>query len=103
MPVLADRSPTAEFYGAGDADSDTEGEADADSDSEAEGDGEADSDADADGDATGNDGSGTGVGSGMNRDGIPAMERTITRTKMARTARIHGRASRSSRAGSEPR
>ena len=48
-------------------------------------------------------GSGTGVGSGMKRDGMPATDSTMTSTKMPSTTRIHGRASRSSRGGSEPR
>jgi hypothetical protein len=48
-------------------------------------------------------GSGGGVGSAMNRDGMPAIARTMTRTKMASIARIHGRASRSSRLGRDPR
>ena len=98
----ADRSTTA--YG--EADSEAEADADGDADSEADADSDADADGDTDAEAEaegGSEGSGTGVGSGMKRDGMPAMERTITRTKMARTVRIHGRASRSSRAGSEPR
>ncbi len=42
---------------------------------------------------------GSGVGSGMRRDGMPAIDRTKTRTKMPMTIRIHGRASRSSGVG----
>lgn len=92
-------------YGVGDADG--EAETDADASAEGDADSDADAEADADGDASaelaGTDGSGTGVGSGMKRDGMPRMESTITRTKMPRTARIQGRANRSSRDGSAPR
>jgi hypothetical protein len=97
MTHPADTSATTR-YGAGEADSDTDGDADGDSsgDADADGDGSAETEA-------GSDGSGTGVGSGMKRDGMPAMESTSTRTKMPSTVRIQGRASRSSREGSEPR
>lgn len=88
----------------GEADGDTEADGEADADADADGD--ADSDAVGDGSTdpdAGNDGSGTGVGSGMKREGMPAMDKTSTRTKMANTVRIHGRARRSSREGREPR
>ncbi len=46
---------------------------------------------------------GSGVGSGVNRDGTPAMDRTMISAKIPRTVRIQGLASRSSRVGSDPR
>ena len=86
-----------------DAEGDADAEASADADADAEADGEAGADGEADAELTGIEGSGTGVGSGMKREGMPRIESTITRTKMPRTRRIHGRASRSSREGSAPR
>ena len=90
-------------YGA--ADSEAEGEADSDAESESEGEADSEGDASAELEAgsDGNDGSGTGVASGIRRDGTPMIESTITRAKMARMVKIHGRASRSSREGSAPR
>ena len=84
---------------------------------EAEGDGDpdpdADSDADADGDgesvgsgvaeAAGIEASGGDVGSGMNRDGMPATDSTMTSRKIATTVMIHGFANRSWRVGRAPR
>ena len=107
---MASSSPASRpAYGAADAEGDADAEARADAEASADADADADAgvEADADGEAdaelTGIEGSGTGVGSGMKRDGMPRMESTITRTKMPRTRRIQGRASRSSREGSAPR
>lgn len=89
-------------YGDGEGDADSDGDADADGDPDSDGEADADADGSAELDA-GTDGRGTGVGSGMKRDGTPRTDRTMTRTKMAMTVRIHGRANRSFRAGSDPR
>jgi hypothetical protein len=89
------------------------GEADGDGDADPEADPEAEADADGDGDgesvgsgvsdAAGIEGSGTEVGSGMNRDGMPAIDSTMTSRKIATTVRIHGFANRSWRMGRAPR
>jgi hypothetical protein len=89
-------------YWDGDGDADSDGEADTAGDAESDGDADSDADGSAELDA-GTDGSGTGVGSGMKRDGMPRTDRTTMRTKMPITVRIHGRANRSFRAGSDPR
>jgi hypothetical protein len=93
-----------------DADADAAADADADGevDADAEDDGSADAGADADAEGStepdaGTDGSGTGVGSGKRRDGMPRKARTKISRKMPMTARTQGRASRSSRVGSDPR
>ena len=88
-------------YGAADSDADADADADPDGDASTEPDPDASIDADADG--AGTDGNGTGVGSGMNREGTPRNDSTKTSTKIAKMARIHGRANRSSRGGSDPR
>lgn len=83
-----------------------EGSADADGAVEPSADGSADLDGSAEGlsDGTGvEEGVGSGVGSGMKRDGTPAIDNTTISTKMPSTIRIHGRASLSSRGGSDPR
>lgn len=90
----------------GEADGDADAEPDPDAEGEIEPDSEGEADVDADGTTeleAGREGSGTGVGSGMSRDGMPANDSTKIRTKMPRTARIQGRANRSSREGSAPR
>ena len=97
-PIFADRSTN---YGAGVADGDAEPDPVADGEGEAEGEG--DGDGDGVSDTAGIDGSGIGVGSGTKRDGTPRIDSTITSTKIAMTARIHGRARRSCRVGRAPR
>ena len=111
-----DRTPSVQCprwnYGEDVASDDGSSVADADGSSlaDAEGSALADSDALDDGSADaaalaeGRGGSvGIGVGSGMNRDGTPATDSAMISTKMPMTVRIHGRASRSSRVGSDPR
>lgn len=94
-----------EPYGAGvaDGDADAEPDAPAEPDGEGETDGVGDGDGDGVSDTAGIEGSGIGVGSGTKRDGTPRIDRTITSTKMAMTARIHGRARRSCLVGRAPR
>lgn len=80
-----------------------EGSADADAETDAETDGEAEVEPEGSAETAGTDGSGTGVGSAMKREGTPRIDRTKTSTKTPMTVKIQGRASWSSRVGSEPR
>jgi hypothetical protein len=91
-----------------DGEGSTELEADAEAEAETDAEADAETSIELEGEALSEgigarDGSGTGVGSGMNRDGMPATDSTMISTKIPSTTRIHGRASRSSRGGSEPR
>ena len=83
------------------------GEGSTEAEAEAEAEPEADGEAETEGDGStgieaGAEGRGTGVGSGMKREGMPRTESTRMSTKKPMTRRIHGRASRSWRVGSEP-
>jgi hypothetical protein len=89
--------------GVGDGDGEPDAAPDPDADGDALSEGVASSVGSAEADGTGIEGSGSSVGSGMSRDGMPAMESTMTSTKIPATVRSHGFASRSSRVGRAPR